>query len=156
MLFTPERIKRFWNKVIKTEDPEDCWEWNGARHPSGYGQIGFSTQGKNHGISAHRYSYMLHKGPIPEGFFVLHECDNRGCVNPSHLSVGAAANNSEDMVLRQRWRKGKPRQTAFSKLTQEELQDISTSKETCHALARKYKVAVEPIKRLRKGLTAPI
>lgn len=152
MLLSDKRIARFWAKVDKTEEEGTCWNWLGARTIKGYGLMGFSSQGKSHNFYAHRYSYILHKGEIPEGFFVLHECDNPSCVNPAHLSVGTAANNAEDRTLRLRHNSSK--QTQFKKLSPQDLQDILTSTDTSHALARKYNVAVYPIKKLRKGLTS--
>ena len=152
MFFTDKRIARFWAKVARREEEDECWIWLGARTTKGYGLMCFSNQGKNHTLYAHRYAYILHKGAIPEGFFVLHECDNPSCVNPAHLSVGTAANNAEDRTLRLRHNPN--RQTRFKRLSPQDLRDILTSTETSHALARKYNVAVSPIKKLRKGLTS--
>jgi hypothetical protein len=53
-------------------------------------------------ITAHRFAYMLTKGPIPEGLQVLHECDNRNCVNPLHLVVGTQSKNLTDCAMRKR------------------------------------------------------
>lgn len=91
---------RFWRRVNKTDG---CWEWTGAHHPFGYGQFRIgngSKQGKL--VSAHRYSYELHKGAIGPGLSVLHECDNPKCVRPDHLYQGTAADNFDDMVRRAR------------------------------------------------------
>jgi hypothetical protein len=51
-------------------------------------------------MSVHRYSYELHKGPISEGLHVLHECDNKLCINPDHLRAGTHAENIRDAVAR--------------------------------------------------------
>lgn len=89
--------ERFWSKVA-VKGPEDCWEWTAARYASGYGCI--RIDGKNK--KAHRISYEIHKGPIPDGLLVMHSCDRRHCVNPSHLSVGTQKQNIKDMFLRGR------------------------------------------------------
>lgn len=75
-----------------------CWEWRGTRHPRGYGQY--------NGHRAHRIAYERWNGPIPAGQLVRHTCDNRGCVNPCHLTVGTPAQNSRDMKDRNRQARG--------------------------------------------------
>jgi hypothetical protein len=93
---------RFWEKVRKSDG---CWLWIGARSPSGYGHI--NAGGHNGDILyAHRVSYELHFGPIPEGLDVCHSCDKdyppgdityRSCVRPDHFFLGTQAENIADM-----------------------------------------------------------
>lgn len=92
--------ERFWSKVDKTDD---CWVWVAAKTGGGYGYIGVAG-GKI--ARAHRISYEWAKGPIPEGLFVCHTCDNRACVNPEHLFVGTHSDNMKDMMAK--GRKHKP------------------------------------------------
>jgi hypothetical protein len=88
-------VERFWKHVRKSEG---CWEWARAMK-DGYGVFGvYGTTV----VRAHRYSYELFKGPIPDGLFVCHHCDNRKCVRPDHLFLGTAKDNADDM-----WRKGR-------------------------------------------------
>lgn len=89
--------ERFWSKV---EKKSGCWSWNGAK-TSGYGYI---TRGKRGDglIRAHRLSYELHFGPIPEGLEVRHKCDNPECTNPNHLELGTHSDNMKDIVKRRR------------------------------------------------------
>ena len=89
--------KRFWMQVHKSSG---CWVWVGNRIPQGYGTIGVG--GKP--VRAHRYSWELHNGPIPDGLFVLHRCDNPPCVRPDHLFLGTALDNSRDCVDKGRHR----------------------------------------------------
>lgn len=77
-----------------------CHIWMGSCMANGYGQIGY--RGKN--AAAHRVSWLLQRGPIPEGMSVLHRCDIRCCVNPEHLFLGTALDNVRDMVSKGRQR----------------------------------------------------
>ena len=81
--------ERFWSKVEKTEG---CWNWTKGTHPTGYGM--FSFQGRNR--YAHRYSYALANGPIPEGLSIDHICHNPGCVRPDHLRAVTHKQNHEN------------------------------------------------------------
>lgn len=93
--------ERFWAKVQKTEA---CWLWLASKQelPHGYGYFRFDGRTQ----SAHRVAYQLVKGPIPTGLWVLHTCDNAECVNPDHLYLGTHADNTADMVRRNRCARG--------------------------------------------------
>tara|TARA_Y100000310_G_scaffold14352_1_gene14541 strand:- start:175 stop:714 length:540 start_codon:yes stop_codon:yes gene_type:complete len=87
--------ERFWAKVKKGPG---CWLWTGATRPGGYGNLfTFRDKGRrNHFTSAHRASWEIHYGPIPDGLLVCHRCDNPPCVKPEHLFLGTNKDNQRD------------------------------------------------------------
>lgn len=78
---------RFWPKVDRSGD---CWLWLGAKKASGYGNFGLTN---NKCVLAHRFSFELERGPIPEGLELDHLCRNPSCVNPEHLEPVTRAEN---------------------------------------------------------------
>ena len=86
---------RFWSRVEKAPD---CWIWLGTRGHFGHGEL--VNNGKIE--RAHRLSWELHNGPIPDGLHVLHKCDNPPCVNPDHLYLGDNTANMRDRDARGR------------------------------------------------------
>ena len=119
----PRLIVRFWSKVDR-RGPDECWEWKASRKANGYGQIGIGRRAIS---SAHRLSYFLHYGPIPDGASILHSCDNRACQNPRHLRPGSAADNYKDMVDRNRRVIARGEQTGASSITAEVALAVWTS-----------------------------
>lgn len=85
----------FWARCTKSDG---CWQWTGMIGSKGYGKFSFKGQRWH----AHRLAYTFSKGPIPDGKFVCHKCDNKKCVNPSHLFIGTALDNNRDCITKGR------------------------------------------------------
>jgi len=94
--------ERFWSHVQRTDD---CWLWTTAKNPKGYGIFNIDKK-RNKNELAHRISYRLVLGAIPDDLRVLHHCDTPSCVNPSHLFLGTPGDNMVDKVAKNRQQKG--------------------------------------------------
>ncbi len=110
--------ERFDAKYIAVGS-DGCWPWTSSVNCNGYGKISVS---RSTWTLAHRVSWELHHGAIPDGMFVCHHCDNPLCVNPDHLFLGSHEDNMRDMVEKGRSLSGERHNMA--KLTNEQVTDI--------------------------------
>jgi hypothetical protein len=126
-----------------------CWEYTRARDKGGYGKFMLNRRHER----AHRASYILHIGPIPEGLWVLHKCDNPPCCNPNHLFLGTPLDNQQDrrnkgrhglhgsVTHPHRWRSGE--ESARAKVTWKQVKEIRAleGKVSCRRIAEQYGVS---------------
>lgn len=106
--------KRFFENIKKEKG---CWVWTGLKNKQGYGRMTIKKKDK----LAHRFSWEMYFGDIPDGMFVCHKCDNPPCVNPKHLFVGTRFDNARDMVSKGRNRDDKGSKHPSAKLTEEQV-----------------------------------
>lgn len=134
---------RFWASVVKTSE---CWLWQGRPGKKGYGSIRWN------GLSmrAHRVSYILAHGSVDPGLLCCHTCDNRLCVNPKHLFLGTAKDNSDDMRSKGRAVYLSGRASPHAKLSDTQIAEIRAYRAIGWTLARiasKYNMSPAQIHR---------
>lgn len=111
--------ERFWARVNKNTE-SGCWEWIGKSiSTNGYANI--KRGGKRGGV--HRFSFEMHVGPIPIGMMVCHKCDNKRCVNPSHLFLGSNRDNQVDSYQKGRL-PTRGEQHGLAKFTEADIKEI--------------------------------
>lgn len=128
-------------------DENGCWIWQGRTSDRGYGVLHFNDRN----FGAHRLSYMVHKGGIPNGMLVCHKCDVRKCINPEHLFLGTVKDNADDMVKKGRHRHGE--NATCVKLTDEQIREIRQSNVPGIELCKQYGVSDNTISSIRRRET---
>ena len=117
-------LDRFQEKVEISKDNEwngtPCWDWTATRDTKGYGQISIESKTTR----AHRVSWEILRGEIPEGLLILHRCDRPCCVNPDHLFLGTSQDNADDKVLKDRQYKAKGSNNGFATLTESDVRIV--------------------------------
>lgn len=129
----------------KIDKSTGCWVWIKRLNSTGYGALTCGSRVDNTrriGL-AHRISYEIFVGAIPDGLFVCHKCDNRKCFNPKHLFLGTALDNTRDCIAKGRYNfkhgwTGEAHPAA--KLTVSDIRDIRRSSEDANFLAKSYNI----------------
>jgi hypothetical protein len=145
-----ERLKKSFEKnVVRSFG---CWSWKGTIDKGGYGIM---TCNKKHGSDrAHRASWIIHKGQIPKGILVCHKCDHPECTNPDHLFLGTSADNTKDMIQKNRKVIGSKMPT--SKLTEEKvrvIKELLNQKISYTKISAMFGVGVSAITRIKRNET---
>jgi len=135
-------IERFEAKFTKGDG---CWNWHAALATGGYGH--FWLRGRPRPAS--QASYLLYKGAIEGGLFVLHTCDNRRCVNPGHLFLGTLRDNVDDMVSKGRQVKGSASKNA--KLTEAQARAIREDARSQRKIGAAYGISHTVVGQIKAG-----
>jgi hypothetical protein len=138
--------EKFWHYVNK-DAPNGCWLWTGFKDKDGYGKM---RVGKLN-VRAHRISYELVNGPIPEGQLILHnnECNNPSCVNPSHLRTGDHDENMQDRIDAGHYATGERHH--YAKLTDVEAEAVRCAPGTYKQIARRFGISVSQVGNIKRG-----
>ncbi len=129
------------------EPNSGCLIWTGCTDGFGYGKI--KVNGKMQ--PAHRFSYEQVNDYIPDGFFVLHKCDNPSCVNVDHLFLGTHQDNMDDMVAKDRQVTGEDHGNA--KLTETDVIAIRADTRLLREIAVDYGVSKTGIGEIKRRIT---
>jgi len=135
--------RRFWNNV--NVNPEGCWDWLAGRN-DGYGVLQVCGTSKK----AHRFSYALHFGKIPDGLYVCHHCDNRACVRPDHLFLGTQHQNILDALSKGRMVANRGDRHGRSKLKEIDICEIRRDDRLLKDIAKDYNVHLSTIWLVKK------
>ena len=133
-----ELIRRFEKHYIPVTE-SGCWLWIGSWNWMNYGNFRHRKRSQ----LAHRISWEIYKGPIPEGLFVLHKCDVPSCVNPDHLFLGTQVDNIRDAVRKCRFVVGE--KNGQSKLTENQAKEIKKDKRKNSIIAKEYMISPSTI-----------
>jgi len=126
----------------------ECWAWTAGKNTKGYGHFKWATGDVR---QAHRASWEIHNGPVPEGQQVLHKCDNPACVNPDHLFLGTNDDNVADRVAKGRSARLAGEKNPRAKLTADQVTVIRSSSAPLSALAKEYGVSIAAAGYARRG-----
>jgi len=139
--------ERFFDFFIP-EPNSGCWLWVGSVSDSGYGKFSI---GNHVQVQAHRFSWELHNGDIPEGLFACHKCDVRCCVNPEHLFIGTQSDNLNDMVQKRRDNPARGERNARSRFTEEKIQAIRSDTRRLRIIAAAYDISISWVTEIKAG-----
>lgn len=142
---TKKTFEERFHEKYWTEPMTGCWLWVAAISAGGYGQIRYNDTLKY----AHRASYELHNGPIPEGMEVCHRCDVPGCVAPHHLFLGTHKQNMQDAVRKGRSIMASGEGNYRAKLNEIQVKAILAAVGTQEAIAARFGVGCTTVSRIR-------
>jgi hypothetical protein len=154
--------QRILSKVVKNHIT-GCWVWQDACHRDGYGVFWDGRSSRQ----AHRVSYEAFVEKPPRHLFVCHKCDNRRCVNPDHMFLGTARDNSHDAMMKGRLAKGsrhgmygradlcanaKGENNNMAKLSEQQVKEILGSSDSIVNLAARFGVKYQAVYKIKRGL----
>jgi HNH endonuclease len=138
--------ERYWPKV-EVREPDECWPWLGNKH-DGYGVLG----ARGEWYTSNRVTWLLINGPIPDGLWVLHTCDNRACVNPAHLYLGTNKENVADRERRHRRIAARGEAHGHCKLTSAQVLEIREALDSERAIGLRFGISKGHVHKIKKKL----
>ncbi len=132
-----------FEELYEVDEGTGCWIWTGTKYGGGYGLFRCLRQD----MLAHRFSWWIHHGPVPDGMYVLHHCGNPGCVNPEHLFLGTAKDRTQNTQ-----HKGANHSNA--KLSKDDVDEIKKLLETGYtgaSIARHFNISASVISKIKSG-----
>jgi hypothetical protein len=145
-----DAIERFHQKYEINES--SCWIWTGGTRPNSKG-VPYPRHWTDDfkSIGAHRFSFELVHGAIPQGMYVCHKCDTPLCVNPDHLFLGSHQDNMRDMVAKQRSFTGRGEdKKGRSKLTNQQADQIRKMSMSHSNIGAMFGVSATTIGRIKR------
>jgi HNH endonuclease len=140
----PERtLQERFEQFVSPEPNTGCWLWTGGYSANGYGRFN-QTQ-------AHRFSWELVHGPIPDGLQACHKCDVRACVNPEHIFIGTQSDNLRDMVQKGRDNPRRGEQHGRTKLTEEDVVKIRADTRSLRVIGKEYGFDKSHVWKIKRG-----
>lgn len=133
--------------LARREVNGQCWEWAGSADAKGYGRLNIGDMP----TLVHRVSWEAFHGPIPNGLYVCHRCDNPKCFRPEHLFLGDQQMNMDDKMKKKRHRYGVSRGTAHgcSKLTEQQVREVRASEGPSRIIAERYGISGRQVRDIR-------
>lgn len=138
------------------EDADGCWIWTGPVFNHGYGHFSITHGSAKWVTTAHRASYIMSHGEIPDGMYVCHRCDKPLCVNPAHLFIGTPQENTQDSISKGRFHKASGERNAKAKITEEDVHAILAMHESgmsAAQIAKSFKIGGQSVRNIIRGIT---
>lgn len=139
------------------QQPDGCWIWQGPFNqaedsPRKYGKLRKKIEGCLEDY-AHRFSFLVFKGPITIGLYVCHTCDVRTCVNPDHLFLGSQKENLRDMINKGRFKARTPK--SEKKLSEAQALLIRKDNRLHRVIAEEYGITRHEVRGIKNGRLFP-
>ncbi len=135
--------KRGFEELYEVDEGTGCWVWTGTKYADGYGLFRCLRQD----MLAHRFSWWMHNGVIPDGLYVLHHCNNPSCVNPEHLFLGTAKDRARNM----QHKGGNHSNAKLSKADVDEIKKLLETGYTGASIAQQFNISASVISKIKTG-----
>jgi hypothetical protein len=146
-LISGDRFRKYFFSKIEKDAKSGCWIWRGTIKPNGYGYFSQHRKGRSVKTYAHRAAFEMTHGNVPGGLDICHSCDNRRCVNPSHLFAGTRRENMRDAQFKGRLQVGEARPR--SKLKESDIHKIRCDPRPYDVIAASFSVPCSTVSNIK-------